>query len=337
MSGDAPVISIANVSKVYRSGLLRRREVRALDDVSFDVHRGEIFGLLGPNGAGKTTLVKILLGIVRRYRGSAQLLGEPAGKSRSRRRVGYLPENLRLRGYQSAHRALMLYGQLSGMPRAQVRARAKILLERVGLAKRARDGVRKFSKGMLQRLGLVLALLHDPDVIFLDEPTDGLDPVARADVRAWLEELKRQGKTVFINSHLLQEVELVCDRVAILHQGRLCAVGRVGELADALSPQIVVRVRLRGPRDAIQQVTGPMAETAKVYDEGSSAVVETTLPSQQEVNELVDRIRAAGLDLLELRRAEATLEDVFLKFIRQQDGAKVPARADAPPPGKPPA
>lgn len=194
---QSAAIQVNELRKTFREGWIKRRAFEALKGVTFDVRQGEIFGLLGPNGAGKTTFIKILLGIVRKSSGAAALLGHQAGDRRSRQQVGYLPENLRIPRHLTGSTALELYGRLSNLSAAEIRHRRAELLEMVGLSDRARDGVRKYSKGMLQRLGLAQALLHNPDLIILDEPTDGLDPVARSQVRGLLAEIKRQGKTIF--------------------------------------------------------------------------------------------------------------------------------------------
>lgn len=228
---SAAVIEVEGLRKTYREGWIRRRSLEVLKGLSFTVGAGEIFGLLGPNGAGKTTFIKILLGIVRASGGRATLLGHAAGSRRGRSQVGYLPENLRIARHHTGHTALDYYGWLSGLPLSVIRARSPELLQLVGLAQRAGDPVSKYSKGMLQRLGLAQALLHDPQLVILDEPTDGLDPVGRSHVRNVLQQLKQRGKTVFVNSHILQEVEVICDRVAILDKGLLRYVGPVHEAA----------------------------------------------------------------------------------------------------------
>ena len=218
--------------KTYVEGFFRRKRQPALKGVSLRVERGEIFGLLGGNGAGKTTFIKTLLGIIRKTAGEARLLGFPAGDRRGRKLVGYLPENLRVPRHLTGYTALEYYGNLSNVPTRSIRQRRGPLLEKVGLAERAKDPVRTYSKGMLQRLGLAQAMLHDPELFILDEPTDGLDPLARSQVRGYLTELKRQGKTIFLNSHILQEVELICDRVAILDKGVLRRVANVAEITS---------------------------------------------------------------------------------------------------------
>lgn len=228
----AQVVDIQQLTKTYRHWTRRsQREIRALRGVSLQAHAGEVFGLLGPNGAGKTTLIKALLGVVRPTSGTAALFGKRAGSSAASRRVGYLPESLRIDRHHSARSALRFYGRMSGMDEATIGRRSDELLELVQLQGRDRESVKRFSKGMYQRLGLAQALMHDPDLLVLDEPTDGLDPVGRSQVRQVLEYLRDQGKTIFLNSHILQEVELVCSRVAILAAGEIRGLGTIPDLA----------------------------------------------------------------------------------------------------------
>ncbi|MGI9515927.1 MAG: ABC transporter ATP-binding protein, partial [Pirellulaceae bacterium] len=204
-------IEVRELSKTYTSGLIFRKKFPALHRVSFDVGRGEVFGLLGPNGAGKTTFLKILLGIISKSGGDASLLGFAAGNRRGRRNVGFLPEQLRFPRHLTGYTALEYYGNLHNKTSANVRDKRDELLDFVGLAGRGKDRVTKYSKGMLQRLGLAQALLNEPQLLVMDEPTDGLDPGARAEMRTLMQELRNRGVTIFLNSHLLQEVELVCD------------------------------------------------------------------------------------------------------------------------------
>jgi ABC-2 type transport system ATP-binding protein len=310
-------IAVSQLGKVYREGWLRRRSFVALQGVSFQVARGEIFGLLGPNGAGKTTFIKILLGIVRKSEGQARLLGMAAGDRRARRRVGYLPENLHVPRHHTALSALDLYGQLSGMSRSEIRQRSKPLLHTVGLEGRESDLVRKYSKGMLQRLGLAQALLHDPDLIFLDEPTDGLDPVGRTEVRRILHELKRQGKTIFLNSHLLQEVELVCDRVAILDAGILRGLGSVDQLAPQGLEGVELHMEVVGDLPSIKSIHAEYPDAGVQTNDGTRYSVQLRLPSQEAIDQCIDRMRAARISIVSITPRRYTLEDVFLHVLAQ--------------------
>ena len=226
-----PVIHIDRLVKEYGP-------VKALKGVSLAVERGEIYGLLGQNGAGKTTMIKILLGITRLTDGSARLLGEPAGTVAVRRRVGYLPEDHRFPDYHTGYSLMELYGTLLEMSRGERRRRIPEMLETVGLKGRMHSKIRTYSKGMKQRLGIAQALMHQPEVIFLDEPTDGVDPVGRREIRVLMQRLKDEGTTIFLNSHLLGEVELICDRVGILDRGRLVALRVLDEPSSEAPPNL---------------------------------------------------------------------------------------------------
>lgn len=310
-------IQVAQLQKTYREGLLFRKRFQALKGVSFDVRKGEIFGLLGPNGAGKTTFVKIMLGIVRKSQGTALMLGLPAGDRVGRKRVGYLPESLRIPRHLNAHTALDYYGQLSGMSSTEIKARRGALLESVGLAGRERDSVRNYSKGMAQRLGLAQSILHDPELLFLDEPTDGLDPVGRSEVRTLLQNLKRQGKTVFLNSHLLQEVEMVCDRVAILDKGELRGLGTTDEIAPDRTEGIELELEIQGDGQAAKNAIGnrPVVQSSVLGENHFQVVVR--LVEQTEVDGCIDDLRRHGLSIISLRRRRVTLEDAFLKLLEK--------------------
>lgn len=310
---ESLAIEVEGLRKTYSDGLIFRKRFEALKGVSFHVRRGEIFGLLGPNGAGKTTFVKILLGIIRKSSGDGQMLGRPLGDRLGRLRVGYLPEHLRVPRHHNAFSALRFFGKLSGMTSHEVKQRQGQLLEMVGLASRAKDGVAKYSKGMLQRLGLAQSLLHDPDLLFLDEPTDGLDPVGRSDVRQLIQQLRDQGKTVFLNSHLLQEVEMVCDRVAIMHQGELKSIGTVDEVAPQRETGFELTIELAGSMDAIDKALSGRIWVAT--DSSDRQTVTFEVKDQAEVDQLVDRVRAQGVSIIAISRKRLSLEDVFLKIV----------------------
>ena len=223
------VIDLANVQKIYK-GRFGRGQVNALRGIDMRVHRGSVFGLLGPNGAGKSTLVKILMTVIRPTRCEGMFLGAPVGHKPTLKRVGYLPEHHRFQEYLTAAQVLDFFGALSDVPRPIRRRRAGELLDLVGLTAWTDKKVRGFSKGMRQRLGIANSLMSDPDLVVLDEPTDGVDPVGRRDIRTVLMRLRDEGRTVFLNSHLLSELEMVCDRVAILVQGVVSSQGTIDEL-----------------------------------------------------------------------------------------------------------
>lgn len=312
-------IEVADLHKTYREGLVFAKRFQALNGISLTVQRGEIFGLLGPNGAGKTTFIKILLGIVRKTEGSASMLGLPAGDRRSRRQVGYLSENMRIPRYHNALTALSLYGRLSGMPQSDVKAKRMHLLEMVGLADRIKDPVRKFSKGMLQRLGLAQALLHDPQLVFLDEPTDGLDPVGRSDVRTIIQRLKQEGRTIFLNSHLLQEVELVCDRVAILDHGNLRTVGSLDEIVGNVPTEgIQLELELHG-QQAVVQSTMEHRDVVHVQPLAADRFsLQVRLANQTEVDGCIDELRSRGVSIVKLSPKRISLEEAFLQILNKK-------------------
>jgi ABC-2 type transport system ATP-binding protein len=306
-------IEVESLDKTYRDGLLRRRQVQALRQVSFAVEPGTIFGLLGPNGAGKTTLIKVLLGLVHKTGGKASLLGRSAGDRIGRRSVGYLPESHRIPRHHTGNSALTYYGGLSGLSPREVGRRRAQLLDRVGLAQWGRMSVKKYSKGMLQRLGLAQAMLHDPQLLILDEPTDGVDPVGRSEMRTILRELKAEGKTIFINSHLLQEVELVCDRVAILVQGTLRRVGSVAEITARR--QTDVEFTVVGPeQDVRESLAGAEIASWKPETDRRTCVVLKT-PNQPTLNQCIDRLRGRSIDIVAITRLHDSLEDAFLDIV----------------------
>ncbi|MHB8971738.1 MAG: ABC transporter ATP-binding protein [Pirellulaceae bacterium] len=312
---DGYAIEVEDLSKTYRDGWILRRSFHALKGISLRVGYGEIFGLLGPNGAGKTTLVKLLLGIVRRTHGQAMLLGRPAGDRAGRQRVGYLPENLRIPRHHSALSALELYGQMSGMSRDEIRRRSGLLLDSVELADRAKDSVRKYSKGMLQRLGLAIALLHEPDLVFLDEPTDGLDPAGRAQVRQTLIRLKEAGKTIFLNSHLLQEVELICDRVAILDAGVLKGLGTVEQLVAHRGQGIELQLTVTGPDASVRVALSGIPQARIESQDAEHHQVHACLFDQAEVDRCVDRLRQQAISITTMGRRRISLEEAFMEVL----------------------
>jgi ABC-2 type transport system ATP-binding protein len=299
------VVSTSDLRKNYG-------DIEALKGVSVQVESGQIFGLLGQNGAGKSTLVKILLGIVRKSEGEAYLLGSPAGTTDIRTRVGYLPEDHQFPGYHTANTLLDFYGRLYGMSRDDRRRRAAEALDIVGLRKRAASKIKTYSKGMKQRLGIAQSFFHDPEVIFLDEPTDGVDPVGRKEIRDLLQQLKGEGRTVFVNSHLLGEVEMISDRVAIVHQGQLVREGTVNDLtrqagrfAVGLAP---------GQAFPVEEVKalGYRVETA-----GEFAEVE--LPEGGSIDPVLELLGGRGLRLRHLVEQKQSLESVFMKLVESAD------------------
>jgi ABC-2 type transport system ATP-binding protein len=306
-AANAPVLRVEGVRKVYGRSF-RKGGVVALDGVTLEVGRGRIFGLLGPNGAGKTTLVKLLLGLVRSSGGHAEVFGLPPGDARSRARVGYLPEAHRLPGHLTGRQLLRLFGGLAGRAPDEIERRIGPLLERVGMTKAADRKVREYSKGMQQRIGLAQALVHEPELVFLDEPTDGVDPVGRAAIRELVLELKNAGVTLFLNSHLLLEVELICDHIVIMDKGRVL---REGSLSDLTPGTGLVRFELHEPRADLGRVLGGLGGEPRV----AGATFELAL-DQGGVDAVVDRLRAAGVSIRSIQPRRLNLEEAFLDLVR---------------------
>lgn len=318
IDSHSPAIEVQGLRKVYKSGWLGRQRFQSLSGVDLQVRRGEVFGLLGPNGAGKTTLIKVLLGIIRPSGGAASVLGQRAGTRAARKHIGYLPENLNFAAHQTANRALRYYGRLSRMDEATIARRSSELIELVGLKGRERELVTRFSKGMRQRLGLAQAMLHDPDLLVLDEPTDGLDPVGRSQIRQLIALLREQGKTVFLNSHILQEVELICDRVAILVRGSLRGLGRPNELSEQFHGALgeSVRMELAGQAEGLTSLARELAgELIQLPNE--RWLLKVPVDSQPQVDAIVDRLRSQGASLLKLERSRPSLEQVFLSMVAE--------------------
>ncbi|MCS3631071.1 ABC-2 type transport system ATP-binding protein [Salinibacter ruber] len=307
-----PALSVSSLSKTYRTGLLRRSTVQALDGISLAVEEGAIFGLLGPNGAGKTTLVKILLGLVRPSGGTARLFGRPAGTPAARHRIGFVPENHRFPGFFTATQTLHAYGRLADVPRAKRNDRIPQLLDRLALDGRGDTKVKTFSKGMLQRLGLAQALLNEPDLLFLDEPTGGVDPVGRRAIRDIVLELRDEGKTIFLNSHLLSEVEKVCTQIAILRDGTLVRRGSVEELTAV--DRVYDLVATPVPDSLLNTSELPLTP------DGSSAAsgldqYRVHADDRTTLNAVVDRLRSADVEIESITPLRQSLEDYFIDVV----------------------
>jgi ABC-2 type transport system ATP-binding protein len=309
-----PALSVSSLSKTYHTGLLRQSSVQALDEVSLTVNEGAIFGLLGPNGAGKTTLVKILLGLVHPTSGTAHLFDRPAGDASARECIGFVPENHRFPGFFTAVQTLHAYGRLADVPRQERRERIPTLLDRLDLGERGDSKVSTFSKGMLQRLGLAQALLSDPDLLFLDEPTGGVDPVGRRAIRDIVLELRDEGKTIFLNSHLLSEVEKVCTQIAILRDGSLVRKGSVDELTAVervydLVATPVPDALLNDPDTALQ----PAPDGSP--PEPDLAQYRVHADDRRTLNEVLDRLRGAEVKVESITPLRQSLEDYFIDVV----------------------
>lgn len=294
-------IQIERMRKTYRGG------IRALSEVAFEVPRGSVFGLLGPNGAGKSTLVKSLLTIIRPSECSGTLLGHPIGHRAALARVGYLPEHADFPRYLTGRQVVMFSAGLAGVPRGVARGRAEELLERTGMKEAAGRLVGTYSKGMKQRIGIAQALVNEPELVLLDEPTDGVDPGGRVEIREMVRALRDEGRTVFVNSHLLGEMEQMADQVAILANGKVIESGRLDELT---SRELRYEIRTRGP------VPFEMKERLEGGEiRGDRVILEVRNPAG--IQATIDRMRAAGLVIREIREHRSSLEDVFLEAVRK--------------------
>lgn len=301
-------IETQDLTKVYTSRWTGRR-VRAIDGVSLQVHRGIIYGLLGPNGAGKTTFVKALLSAVRPTLGRALILGRDCRDPGARRPVGYLPENHRFPTYFSGAGMLDFYAALSGVDAGRRRKLISEHLELVGLQQWASVRIGKYSKGMLQRLGLAQALIHSPSILILDEPTDGVDPVGRKHIREILGQCEQRGVTVFVNSHLLAEVETLCGEVAILDKGKVALSGKMRDLTAGKG----YRLTVPRPQDAVISELCGRATSMGLRD----GLVDFQFPTRESVNVAVDLLRAQHCEIEALVPTTSTLEEVFVRTVEK--------------------
>ncbi len=311
MNTAHPAISVHELTKRYRNpqGVDRA----ALERLTLEVPLGEIYGFLGPNGAGKTTMIKLLIGLISPTAGRGTILGAPLGSVDARRHLGFLPESPYFYEYLRGEELLHYYGRLFGLPDGLRRERVEHLLQLVGLWEFRRLTVRKYSRGMLQRLGLAQALINDPDLVILDEPAGGLDPIGRREMRDILLQLRERGKTVFLSSHILAEVETVCDRVAILHQGRLAAVGRIGDL---LAESREMELTVHGVDGALAKRLEAIPGTTIRHGTDATMVV---LPEQRLVYQAIDIVRELGGQIVSLGAKRERLEDLFVKLVGQPD------------------
>jgi ABC-2 type transport system ATP-binding protein len=300
------------LTKDYAVGFWRKRPYRALDALTLEVETGEVFGFLGPNGAGKTTTLKLLMQLIFPTSGHAEILGRPVGDVGTRQRIGYLPENPYFYDYLTAEELLLYFGQLFGYAPADRRKRVDALLDRVGIGAERRLQLRRFSKGMLQRVGIAQALLNDPEVIFLDEPMSGLDPIGRREVRTLILELRDQGRTVFFSSHILADAEALCGRVAVVAGGRLAASGKLSEL---------LHFQLRGWEMVVADLTAEALGRTRPHlrsaTEISAGRYTLELSVDQPPERLLPELAAAGASVVSLNPLRDSLEDFFMQRVAE--------------------
>lgn len=298
------VLETYQLTKMYGSAV-------GCAEISLSLQSGEIFGFLGPNGAGKSTFVKMLVGLLRPSSGTGKMLGQPLGNPLSLRKIGFLPENFRYQPWLTGEEVLSFHADLYGLSRALKKERIPQLLQEVGLTGKGRARVGTYSKGMQQRLGLACALISDPDLVFLDEPSSALDPLGRREVRQIMLKLRERGKTVFLNSHLLGEMEMICDRVAIVHHGRIV---RQGSLADLLNHETVIELSIEGMTDEL------FADLARLCPspqwEGTNLIL--SVPARTMIPRIVQTIVGFGADLYSLRQKHVSLEELFLDLLGER-------------------
>lgn len=302
------VVQTYELSKIYRGGFWLNQKIASLKSCSLTVYQGETFGLLGPNGAGKTTLLKILLGIIRPTSGRARVLDAAVGHQSAKRRIGYLPENAYFYDFLTGWEFLQYTAGLFQIPTSVQRRRIPELLDLVGLSQETarKKQLRQYSKGMMQRVGMAQALINDPDLVFLDEPMSGLDPTGRFQVREIILSLKAQGKTIFFNSHVLSDVEVICDRIAILDQGEMVCVGNLGELLGTADSYVIQGQG--GPVALLQQRLEALHMQGGLWH--------GTVKGDPFA--LMDAVRAEGGKITALQLARPSLEDFFMEQIRRR-------------------
>lgn len=307
-----PAIEILGLEKTYLVGFWRKRPKRALHPLHLAVEHGEIFGFLGPNGAGKTTTLKLLMGLVFPTAGTARILGRDWTDPDIKAQIGFLPEQPYFYDYLTAHELLDYYGQLSGVPSKHRKQRIDEVLRRVGLSDVTGVQLRKFSKGMLQRAGIAQAILHDPKVVFFDEPMSGLDPMGRREVRELMEQLKQEGKTVFFSTHILSDAEALCDRVAIINKGELKGVGKVAYLTSTVQGRV----------DVVWQGTQIPASMKALGAEChvSGDTVRAVIPETQQ-DAAIDALRRERLRLISITPVRTSLEQYFVEKLGRADTA----------------
>lgn len=312
-----PAIEIKGLTKQYPVRL-KREAVNAVDNLNLVVEEGEIFGFLGPNGAGKTTTIKTLLGLIYPTRGEAYVLGAPAGDIAVKHQIAYLPEEPYFYEHLTAREVVSFYAQLFGMNKTQAVRRADELLDLVGLKADSSKTVRQFSKGMKQRVGIAQSLINDPKLLFYDEPTSGLDPLSHRDIRDLILHLKSQGKTIFLSSHQLTDVELVCDRISIMDRGVLKKLGRVQDLVAGGQVEIVATGVDSGLREKIA-VLAPSAQ----FDDGRMTIVQPD--DDALVTRFIDLIRGANGHVVSVTPKRRRLEDIFVETVTERILAATPA------------
>lgn len=320
------VIDIQGVEKTYK------RRIKALRGVDLQVGEGEIYGLLGPNGAGKSTLVKIMMTVISPSKCSGTVLGKKVGDKATLREIGYLPEHHRFPPYLTGRQVLEHFGAMSGIQRKQRKAKASELLELVGMGNWHKDKLGSYSKGMRQRVGLAQALMNDPKLVVLDEPTDGVDPSGRRDIRNILTHLKDEGRTIFLNSHLLSELEMVCDRLAIMVHGLVRTQGTIDELT-ADQRGFVIKAHAPIAENVLSEIKSSQS-TPELIDQSSDQTVAFKTESAEAVQPAIDTLRKHGVVIESAGFKRPSLEDLFMQVVSEEGGSTPGAISGAKSPKK---
>lgn len=306
------IIEIENLSKDYEVGFWKKKRVRALDDLNLQVEGGQIFGFLGGNGAGKTTTIKILMSLMFPTIGTARILGSDISDVKMHARIGYCPENPYFYDYLKARELMNYFGELFGFDAAKRKRKTEELLTKVGLDEKDWDKqLRKFSKGMLQRVGLAQSLINEPEIVFLDEPMSGLDPIGRREIRELIAELRENGTTVFMSTHILSDIEALCDNVAILRKGKLAATGNLDELLTKSGERQIYEVNVKGVSAEKLKIDLAQMAGAEIFAKPNGANIH--ISDEADIDKILPIIRGAGGSLVSVQPVRQSLEELFVK------------------------
>ncbi len=306
------IVEIKNLTKDYEKGFWKKKKIRALDDLTLNVEAGQIFGFLGGNGAGKTTTIKLLMRLIFPSAGSAKILGLDMSDINMHSRIGYCPENPYFYDYLKASELMNYFGELFGLPSGQRKQKSDELLTRVGLDRKDWDRqLRKYSKGMLQRVGIAQSLLNDPEIVFLDEPMSGLDPIGRRQIRELIAELRESGKTVFMSSHILSDIEALCDNVAILRKGKLVAQGNLHELLTKTGETQLYEINVTGLTAENCEERIPDLNGIKVTAKPNGATLEVS--KEEDIDRILKSVRSLGGNLVSVQPVKQSLEEFFVE------------------------
>jgi ABC-2 type transport system ATP-binding protein len=306
------IIEIENLTKDYEVGFWKKKKVRALDRLTLNVEGGQIFGFLGGNGAGKTTTIKILMSLIYPSEGRAKILGEDISSVKMHARIGYCPENPYFYDYLKASELMNYFGELFGFDAAKRRRKTEELLTKVGLEEKDwNKQLRKFSKGMLQRVGLAQSLINEPEVVFLDEPMSGLDPIGRREIRELIADLRTQGTTVFMSTHILSDIEALCDNVAILRKGRLAATGKLDDLLTAAGERQSFEINIKGVSAEVLKAEIEKIGGAEIFSKANGANIQVL--DEADIDKVLQITREKGGKLVSVQPVKQSLEELFVR------------------------